>query len=63
VFGSSLDSATVTLASMDAAAAGLSAAEDRGSALAAGDAERLLGLLHDDFRWTTHVGKTYSRSE
>ena len=41
----------------------ISAAEERASALAAGDAERLSGLLHDDFRWTTHAGETLSRSE
>jgi ketosteroid isomerase-like protein len=48
---------------MDAAQQVISAAEERASALAAGDAERLSGLLHEDFRWTTHVGETYSRSE
>jgi hypothetical protein len=41
----------------------MSAAEERASALAAGDAERLSGLLHHDFRWTSHVGDTYSRAE
>lgn len=39
------------------------AAEKRAAALAAGDAERLSALLHGDFRWTSHVGDTYSRSE
>ena len=38
-------------------------AEERASALAAGDSERLSGLLHDDFRWTTHVRETVGRSE
>ena len=41
----------------------IAAAEERASALARGDAERLSGLLHEDFRWTTHAGETYSRSE
>jgi hypothetical protein len=40
----------------------IAAAEERASALAVGDAERLSGLLHEDFRWTTHVGETYRRS-
>jgi len=48
---------------MDAAHEVMSAAEQRASALAAGDAVRLSALLHEDFRWTTHVGETYSRSE
>jgi ketosteroid isomerase-like protein len=41
----------------------LAAAEERASALASGDADRLAGLLHEDFRWTTHRGETYTRSE
>lgn len=28
-----------------------------------GGVERLSGLLHEDFRWTAHVGVTYDRSE
>ncbi len=48
---------------MDAAAQVIEAAESRASALAEGDAERLSGLLHDDFRWTSHVGETYGREE
>lgn len=39
------------------------AAEARASALAAGDAVRLRELLHERFRWTTHVGTTYDREE
>lgn len=39
------------------------AAKDRASALAGGDAERLTELLHEQFRWTTHVGQTFDRSE
>jgi ketosteroid isomerase-like protein len=31
--------------------------------LADGDAERLSELLHEDFRWTAHVGVTYGRAE
>ena len=53
----------VTLTSMDAAEQVISAAEERASALALGDAERLSGLLHADFKWTTHLGDTYGRSE
>ncbi len=41
----------------------VAAAEDRASALAAGDALRLARLLHEGFRWTSHTGETYSRSE
>jgi len=43
----------VTLARMNAAQQVIAAAEERASALALGDAERLSGLLHEDFRWTT----------
>lgn len=39
------------------------AAEARASALADADADRLSGLLHEEFRWTAHVGETYSRQE
>jgi ketosteroid isomerase-like protein len=48
---------------MDAEREVMSAAEERASALAAGDAERLSALLHGEFRWTSHAGDTYSRSE
>lgn len=41
----------------------VAAAEDRASALAAGDALRLAALLHEGFTWTSHTGETYSRSE
>lgn len=41
----------------------ISAARDRASALAAGDAEQLADLLHEDFRWTSHLGQTYTRAE
>jgi len=41
----------------------IKAANDRASALAAGDAGRLLELLHEQFRWTTHVGQTFDRAE
>lgn len=40
----------------------VAAAEERASALAAGDVVRLLELLHEDFTWTTHLGETYDRS-
>jgi hypothetical protein len=48
---------------MDAEQEVMAAAQERASALAAGDAERLSAVLHGDFRWTSHVGVTYSRSE
>jgi ketosteroid isomerase-like protein len=48
---------------MDAAQQVLEAAQDRASALAAADAGRLLELLHAQFRWTTHTGDTFNRSE
>lgn len=41
----------------------VTAALARAAALAEGDAERLSALLHDEFRWTTHVGQTFSRDE
>jgi len=50
-------------AHMGAAQEVIKAAEDRASALAAGDAERLRELLHEQFRWTTHVGQIFDRSE
>lgn len=48
---------------MNAAQEVLAAAESRAVALAGGDAERLTDLLHEDFRWTAHVGDTYDRAE
>ena len=48
---------------MDAAEQVIRAAESRAAALADADAERLSGLLHEEFRWTAHVGETYSRQE
>lgn len=48
---------------MDVAHQVITAARERASALADGDAERLSQLLHEDFRWTSHVGETYSRQE
>ena len=41
----------------------LSAARARAAALAAGDAERLAALLHDEFVWTTHLGQRFGREE
>jgi ketosteroid isomerase-like protein len=41
----------------------LDAARERATALAEGDAERLSELLHAEFRWTSHVGETYDRTE
>ena len=52
-----------TLAGMDAAHDVKRAAEARARALAEGDAQRLTDLLHEDFRWASHVGETYSRPE
>jgi ketosteroid isomerase-like protein len=40
-----------------------SAAEARAAALESGDVEQLTRLLHEDFRWTSHTGDTYDRSE
>ena len=48
---------------MDAAQQVIAAAEARASALAAGDAELLGELLHEQFRWTTHAGNTFNRSD
>jgi hypothetical protein len=39
------------------------AAATRAAALAAGDAELLRDLLHEDFRWTTHVEQVFDRDE
>src|SRR4051794_40082341 len=52
-----------TLMLMHAAQQVAEAAEARASALANADVEGLLTLLHPDFRWTSHVGETYSRQE
>jgi len=41
----------------------IEAARARASALAEADASRLANLLHEDFRWTSHAGETYSRQE
>lgn len=41
----------------------LAAARSRAAALAAADAAGLTALLHEDFRWTSHVGETYDRAE
>jgi hypothetical protein len=48
---------------MDAAHQVVAAAEERALALAAGDALRLTALLHEQFRWTTHTGETYTRTD
>lgn len=39
------------------------AAQLRAMALASGDSGVLRGLLHQDFRWTTHVGQVFDRDE
>lgn len=41
----------------------LQAAEDRARASAAGDPHALRELLHEDFRWTTHLGQVFDRDE
>lgn len=41
----------------------IAAAEARATALALGNAEGLSRLLHEEFRWTTHTGETFRRSE
>lgn len=41
----------------------LRAAAARAAALAKSDAGRLLELLHEDFRWTTHRGDVFDRAE
>lgn len=41
----------------------IDAAEARASALADADADRLSGLLHQAFRWTSHLGETLGREE
>jgi ketosteroid isomerase-like protein len=41
----------------------VAAARERASALAAADAERLAALLHEDFRWTSHLGETFTRTQ
>ena len=48
---------------MDAEDQVIKAAQARASALAEGDANRLASLLHEEFRWTSHAGETYSRQE
>ena len=37
------------------------AAEARAAALGRGDADALAGLLHRDFRWTSHTGDRFDR--
>ena len=41
----------------------VAAARARADALAAGDPARLTALLHPAFRWTSHMGETYDRTE
>ena len=52
-----------TLNCMDAADEVITAAEARAAALTEGDPARLSNLLHEDFRWTSHLGETFSRGE
>jgi ketosteroid isomerase-like protein len=53
----------VTLGSVDARQEVINAARARAATLARADTVRLTDLLHDEFRWTSHTGETYSRSE
>src|SRR4051794_21609553 len=46
---------------VDSAEEVLEAAQARASALVAADAGQLAGLLHEDFRWTSHLGERYDR--
>ena len=48
---------------MEAAEQVLRAASERATALADGNGPRLTELLHEDFRWTSHLGETYGRDE
>ena len=48
---------------MDDSAAVISAAEARADALARGDADELMALLHTDFRWTAHTGQVFDRDD
>jgi ketosteroid isomerase-like protein len=48
---------------VDASAEVHQAAMARATALAAGDAKALRELLHEQFRWTTHVGQVFDRDE
>jgi hypothetical protein len=46
---------------MDARRQVIAAAGARAVALAIGDSDALMGLLHREFRWTSHRGETYRR--
>lgn len=41
----------------------IEAAETRARLLATGDADGLEGLLHENFRWTSHAGETFNRHD
>ena len=41
----------------------LEAAQARAAALGRGDASALINLLHEQFRWTTHLGEVLDRTE
>ena len=51
------------MSSVDATQQVLRAATARAAALAGGDGAGLAELLHDEFRWTSHLGETYGREE
>jgi len=48
---------------VDTARQVIQAAQARAAALADADSGSLEALLHEHFRWTTHVGETYGRLE
>jgi ketosteroid isomerase-like protein len=48
---------------MDARLQVIEAAETRACLLANGDADGLESLLHENFRWTSHVGETFNRHD
>jgi hypothetical protein len=48
---------------VDATQQVLLAATARATALADADGARLTELLHEEFRWTSHLGETYGRAE
>lgn len=49
--------------SVDARREVIAAAEARALALANADPKALGDLLHEEFRWTSHTGESFSRSE
>ncbi|MGN6574574.1 MAG: nuclear transport factor 2 family protein [Nocardioides sp.] len=48
---------------MDLRSQVIKAAAERACALAAADAGALTDLLHEEFRWTSHLGETFGRED